>query len=127
MGKRLIKKIIFGILLNGLALYVVVEFLDKVDYTGGWKFFIVGGFVMGILNTFIKPLLKIFTFPFILMTMGLLLIVINGFLLFLLEKILIWVPISGMTFTINGWAMYLIAGLIFGLINWFEHFILRVK
>ncbi|KKP37995.1 hypothetical protein A2483_03715 [Candidatus Peregrinibacteria bacterium RIFOXYC2_FULL_33_13] len=122
---KLIKKILIGVLLNGIALYVVVNFLDNISYTGGWKFFLIGGLIMGILNTFIKPLIKLFSLPLIFISLGLILFLINGVLIFLLEKILIQLAFEGVSFHVDGFLVYIIAGLVFGFINFIEHLFIK--
>ena len=76
----MIKKVIIGVVLNALALYLVVYLMPKeLVYTGGIPFFLIGGLVMGVLNTFLKPVLKLLTLPLQILTIGLSLIVISGF------------------------------------------------
>ena len=84
----LIKKVVLGIVLNGLALYALTYFIEEITYTGGIKFFIIGGLILGVLNLIVKPLFKIVTFPLIFLTGGLFLIVINAVILFFLSYFL---------------------------------------
>lgn len=114
-----------NIIFNAGALYAIATFLEGIKYTGGWKFFVIGGVTMGVLNAIVKPVLKIFSLPFIILTLGLMLAVINGFLLFLLEKIIKFLEVSGVSFQISGLMMYLIAGLVFGVVNYVEHLFWR--
>lgn len=123
----LMKKILLNVILNGGALYVVTEFLEGINYSGGLKFFLIGGLILGFLNAIIKPILKLMSLPLIILTLGLMLAVINGFLLFLLEKIIGYLAISGISFSIDGISMYLIGGLVFGIVNFLEHILIKTK
>ncbi len=123
---KLIRKIIVNIVLNGLALYAAVTFLSQnITYTGGVLFFILGGLIIGLLNTFLKPLLKIVSLPFIIITAGLFLLVINTGILWLTEKMLNSLDFHGVSLHINGLFTYVMAALIFAVVNWVEHLFIR--
>ncbi|MFA4891588.1 MAG: phage holin family protein [Candidatus Gracilibacteria bacterium] len=119
----LIVKIIFGIALNGGALYVMTEFVDGVTYTGGLTFFVIGGVVVGLLNSLIKPILKAFSMPLIFITGGVFLIVINGLLLWFLSYFLDVIQFRDVTLVFQNLGTYAIGALVFGVINWLEHLI----
>ncbi|MBI2464014.1 phage holin family protein [Candidatus Peregrinibacteria bacterium] len=121
----IIKRFIFGIIANGIALYVVIRLLENVDYRGDWKFFLIAGLAIGVLNTIIKPLLKLMSLPFLLVTAGLFLIVINAFILWLTKEFINTLNIAGTELIISGWKNYLIGGIIFGVVNWFLHFLIK--
>jgi len=123
----MIKKIILGILLNGLALFAVTYFLPEVQYTGGLKFFIIGGLIIGILNTFVKPLMKLLSFPLMILTVGLFSIVINAIIFWLTVKLVNVIHIADVTMTVNGVVTYLVAALVFGIVNWLIHIIIKNK
>ncbi len=123
----MIKKALIGIALNGFALYGVTYFLEEVSYTGGLKFFIFGGIVMGLLNTFVKPLMKILSFPFIFLTGGVFLIVINVILLAFMKYFLGVMAFPDVSFQIQGAGNFLMAGLLFGIINWAQHLVISNK
>jgi len=123
----LIKKIILGIVLNGLALYLLTLAITEIQYTGGVKFFVIGGLVVGILNTFVKPILKILTFPLIFLTVGIFMIVINAFILWFLSYFLNVLQFRDVTLTFPNVGSYVIGAVVFGLINWAEHLIIKNK
>jgi putative membrane protein len=123
----MIKKILLGIILNGLALYMVTLMLDGIVYTGGTKFFIIAGLIIGGLNTFIKPLMKILSFPFIFMTAGFFIVVINAIIFWLTVKMVNAISILDITMVINDPWTYLWAALIFGLVNWVLHLLIHNK
>jgi len=123
----MLKKIGLGIVLNGLALYGASYFLTDIVYTGGVKFFIVGGFVIGVLNTLIKPLMKILSFPFIFFSAGLFIIVINAIIFWLTVKLVNAISISDVSVIVSSPWTYVLAALIFGVINWILHIIIHNK
>ena len=123
----MIKKILLGIALNGLALFGVTYFLTDVQYTGGIKFFLLGGLIIGVLNTFIKPLMKLLSFPFMIMTIGLFSIIINAIIFWLTVKLVNVIHIADVTMTVSGALTYVIAALVFGIVNWLIHIIIKNK
>jgi putative membrane protein len=123
----IIKKIILGIVLNGLALYVLLQVVEEITYTGGVKFFVIGGLVLGILNLIVKPIFKIVTFPLIFLTGGLFLIVINALILWFLSYFLGVIEFRDVTLTFPNVGSYVIGGLVFGVVNWIAHLIIKNK
>lgn len=122
---RQLKRIALAIAVNMGALYVTVELLDKVTYTGGWVFFLAAGSVIGFLNSFVKPILKFFSLPLIFFSAGFFIIVLNALILWFTDELLEILDFSGIDFQIEGIVNYILAALIFGLTNWAEHFILK--
>ena len=118
-----IARIIFGIALNGGALYAMTELVDGVTYTGGLMFFVIGGMVVGLVNSLVKPILKAFAMPLIFITGGLFLIVINGLLLWFLSYFLDVIQFRDVTLVFQNLGTYAIGALVFGVVNWLEHLI----
>ena len=123
----MLKKIILGVLLNALALYAVTYFLKEVQYTGGIKFFLVAGLIIGILNVFVKPLMKVLSFPFMIITVGLFSIVINAIIFWLTLKVVNLIQVADVTMRVDGVLIYLIAALVFGIVNWILHIFIKNK
>jgi len=123
----MIKKIIFGVVLNGLALYLVTKFFPDVQYTGGIAFFALGGLIIGILNTFVKPLMKLLALPFLLFTMGLFIFVINAIIFWLTMKAVNVISIADIAVTISDPLTYIWGALVFGVVNWILHLIINNK
>lgn len=121
----MIKRILIGVLINALSLYVLVEFLDEVSGTGGIKLFIIGGIIIGILNTFVKPIMKILSLPFVVITAGLFLIVINAFILFLTQWVINTMEFRDVTLVFAGVGSYLVAAIVLGIINWAQNLLLK--
>lgn len=123
----MLKKILLGIVLNGLALYLVTELLTDIQYTGGFLFFVVAGSIIGVLNVFVKPLMKLLSLPLVILTAGLFSFVINVIIFWLTVKLVNAIHISDVTVAVNGFWAYIFAALCFGLINWVLHILIRNK
>jgi putative membrane protein len=121
------KKILLGIVLNGLALYVVTQMVSDIQYTGGFVFFLIGGVIIGTLNTFVKPLMKLLSFPIVFMTAGLFSFVINVIIFWLTVKVVNGIHFADVTVTIGSIWTYVIAALVFGIINWILHLLVPNK
>ena len=118
---KLIKKAISGVILNALALYILMEVLPEIQYSGGFLFFLVGGLVIGFMNYFLKPLMKIISLPLIFITAGLFFIVINAALLGFFSYFLEVIQFRDLALTFPNYGSYVIGALVFGFINWIEH------
>lgn len=123
----MLKKIILGIILNGIALYGVTLILSDIQYIGGVKFFLVAGLIIGFLNIFVKPLMKLLSFPLVILTIGIFTLVINAIIFWLTMKITNGIHLADVGVTITQPATYFIAALVFGLVNWFLHILIRNK
>jgi len=99
--------------------------VEEIAYTGGIKFFILGGLIVGILNTVIKPILKVISLPVIFLTGGLFLIVINAGLLWFLSYFLGVIEFRDVTLAFPNIGSYAIGGLVFGIVNWAEHLVIK--
>jgi putative membrane protein len=121
----MLKKIFLGVIVNGLALYVVVELVKNISYTGGFKFFLIGGLVIGTLNTFVKPFMKLLSLPIIILTIGLFSFVINVVIFWLTTKAINAISIADVTVQVQGLWTYVLAALIFALVNWALHLVIR--
>jgi putative membrane protein len=114
----MLKRVLIGILLNAVTLFILVEFLDEVTGTGGIKLYIIGGIIIGLLNTFIKPLMKILSLPFVVITAGLFLIVINAVILYLSQWAINTMEFRDVRLYITGLGSYIVAAIVLGIINW---------
>ncbi len=122
---RSLKHLFLKLAFNIGALYVVTQFLEGVTYTGGWVFFVVAGLTIGVLNALVKPFLKFLSIPLILFSGGLFLIVINAAILWLTDQLLEVFDFTNIDFQIAGVVNLVLAALVFGLVNWFEHWIFK--
>lgn len=74
---------VIQILVNAAALWVAVQIVPGLDFSGEWWKLLLVAFIFGLINAFIRPILLIFTLPITIMTLGLFLLVINALLLLL--------------------------------------------
>lgn len=121
----MIKSLGIRLALNAAVLYLIFYIMPDIRYTGGLKFFIVAGLFMTIINIVLKPILKVLAFPFILFTAGLFMVLVNAFLLWILTIALHASKIPEVSLVIPTKGSYLIAGLLFGLLNWVLNTIFR--
>lgn len=117
----LVFKALFGIFLNGLALYLLTLIIDVIQYGGGLKLFIIAGVILGLINMFVKPVVKLLALPLVLLTGGLFLIVINALVLFALTYLLDVFSFKDVYLHFPNVLSYVIGGIVFGIINWAEH------
>ena len=68
---------IFKIASGVLGLWIAIQFVNGVSFTGTWTDLIFAGLILGILNVFIKPVLKLVTLPLRMLTLGLFTWIIN--------------------------------------------------
>ena len=123
--KRTAHKIAYSIAFNAAALFATINLLESVDYTGGWVFFIITGALIGILNHLVKPLLKFVSFPLIFFSAGLFLIIINAAILWITDQLLMILDFTNIDFIIEGPVNFVLAAIIFGITNWFAHWLLK--
>lgn len=74
---------IIAIAVNAFALWVAVQIVPGLDFSGEPLQFGIVAAVFAALNTFLKPILKIVTIPISLLTFGIFLFVINAVMLLL--------------------------------------------
>lgn len=77
----LILKIVAGI----LGLWLAVQFVPGVTFSGQWKSLLLAGFLLGLSNFFIKPVLKVITLPLRILTLGLFGLLINVAMVWLVD------------------------------------------
>ncbi len=123
----MLRKILLGVTVNALALYIATVLLPEITYTGGVKFFVVGGFIIGFLNTFVRPLMKILSLPVLILTFGLFSFVINVIIFWLMTKSVNAIHISDVSVAVNGVLNYIVAAFVFAVSNWVLHLIIRNK
>jgi len=123
----MLKKILLGVILNALALYVVTLLFTDIQYTGELKFFIIGGVIIGFLNFFVKPIMKLLSFPLVFVTGGLFMVVINTLIFWLTIKIINVIKFSGIMASVEHGLTYFLAAIVFALTNWFIHLLIKNK
>ena len=76
-------RFLLRLLINAVALWVAVQLVPGISYTGNWLPFLGVALIFGIVNAFIRPIVKLFTLPIIFLTLGLFALVVNGLMLWL--------------------------------------------
>lgn len=115
----IIFKPLFGIVLNGVALYVLTLAVTDISYTGGITFFVVGALVLGIINLIVKPLIKLLSLPLVILTGGLFLVVINVGVLWFLEYFIAVIKFQDVTLSFPNFVAYVIGAVVLGVVNSF--------
>ena len=102
------------LLINAAALWVAIQIVPGMGFSGHWSSLLFVALVFGVLNASVRPLLKLLTFPLLILTLGLFTFVINALMLWLTA----WV--SGMLnlgFQVTGfWAAFL-GGLVVSIVS----------
>ena len=103
------RKQIYRILINTLALFIAAQLLPIQAATFLHYFF--AGIVLGLVNLLIRPLLIILTIPFNLLTFGIFTLVVNTWMILLTSGLL-----SG--FYVPGFWVAFLTSLIVSVANW---------
>lgn len=85
---------IFRILLTGIFVVLLANFLPGVAVAGYWTAIIVA-LVLALLNLVVKPILILFTLPVTVLTLGLFLFVINAIIILLVDAFVGGFDVSG--------------------------------
>jgi putative membrane protein len=109
-------KFLIRLLINAVALYAAVSFVDGIQATPGtsWFSYLGLGLIFGILNALVRPILKFLTCPLIVLTLGLFTLVINTVLFWLTGTI---GQNFGIGFTVDGFWPAFLGGLIVSVIS----------
>jgi putative membrane protein len=75
------------LLINAAALWVAINVVPGVSYSGGWLGLLGVALIFGVVNTFVGITAKVLTFPLIFVTLGLFIFVINGLMLWLTSAV----------------------------------------
>jgi putative membrane protein len=98
-----------------LAVWVAVQLVDGLDFTGDWVALLAVAIILAAVNTFIRPIVTFFSLPFVLLTLGLFLLVVNALML----GLTIWISDAldlGLTATGSG-AVFL-GALVITVVSW---------
>ena len=105
---------ILRLLISAAALWVAIQLVDGIQYTGSSWSLLVVALVFGALNAGLRPLLTLLSIPLIVVTLGLFIFVINALMLMLTS----WVSgLLDLGFHVDGfWAAFL-GGLIVSVVS----------
>ena len=105
---------ILRLLISAAALWVAIQLVDGIQYTGSSSSLFFVALVFGALNAGVRPLLTLLSIPLIIVTLGLFIFVINALMLMLTS----WVSgLLNLGFHVDGfWAAFL-GGLIVSVVS----------
>jgi putative membrane protein len=83
----MIQVLLLHILAGIAGLWVALQFIPGVEFTGSNQQLLLAGLILGILNAILKPLLNLVTFPIRILTLGLSGLIINLLMVWALELV----------------------------------------
>jgi putative membrane protein len=111
-------------LINTLALYLAVQVVPGVNYTGGPAGLLLVALLFGLVNATLRPLLTFLTCPLVLVTLGFFLFVINALMLLCLS----WLSAQfDLGFGVAGFWPAFWAGLLVSLVSLFLSIVVGEK
>lgn len=109
-------------LANAVALFITVQLIPGIRFTGSVPNLLLVALVFGIVNAVLKPILTVLTCPLILLTLGLFALVLNGAML------LVTAALSehwGLGFSVTGWVPAILGGLMMGVVSFLVAVLVR--
>ncbi|HYB52785.1 MAG TPA: phage holin family protein [Thermoanaerobaculia bacterium] len=76
-------RFLIRLLISALALWVAIEIVPGVSYSGEWVKLLLVALVLGLLNALVRPLLLFLSCPMLILTLGLFTLVVNAVVLWL--------------------------------------------
>ena len=76
-------RFLIRLIVSAIALWVAVEFVPGLHWSGPLVGLLEVAIVFGLLNALVRPLLAMLTCPLVILTLGLFLLVLNGLMLWL--------------------------------------------
>ena len=74
---------VIQIVVNAAALWVAVQIVPGLEFTGDWWKLVLVAVIFSLVNTYLRPILRILTLPITLLTVGIFLLILNALLLLL--------------------------------------------
>ncbi|MBC7238210.1 MAG: phage holin family protein, partial [Chloroflexi bacterium] len=108
------RKLLLRWLINAVAVWAAVEWIQGISAEGGWGTVLVVALILGLVNALIAPILKLLTCPLILLTLGLFTLVINALMLMLAEAI---ARALGIAFYVEGFVSALLGSLVISVVS----------
>ena len=98
--------------INALALFITVQLVPGLHFTGTVPQLFGVAAVFGILNAVLRPILALLTCPLMLLTPALFALVPNGAMLLLTARLA-----TGWGFSVDGWLPAIIGGVLIGIVS----------
>lgn len=105
---------ILRLLVTAAALWVAVELVPGITFTGPWVHLLVVALVFGVVNAVVRPIMLSLTCPLVLLTLGLFIFVLNGLMLWLTAAL---ATAIGFQFGVAGIVPAIVGGLIVAIVS----------
>ncbi len=107
-------KLLLRLLITAAALWVAVELVPGIDFTGSPLQLLGVALVFGAVNAVIRPIMMLLTCPCVVVTLGLFIFVVNAAMLWLTGELS---DAFNWGFSVHGFWPALIGGLVVGLVS----------
>jgi putative membrane protein len=92
------------ILITAAALWVAVELVPGISYTGSLPSFLLLALIFGVINAVLRPILLLLSLPFLILTLGLFTFVVNAIAFWIASNVS---EAVGLPFRVSGfWAAF---------------------
>jgi len=91
----MLRKLIVYTAGSGFGLYLAVNFIPQINYSGGWPTLAIAGFCIALLNLTVAPILKILSIPLRVLTLNLFSLVIDMSMVWLANALIPELTIAG--------------------------------
>jgi len=101
-------------IINALALYLAVNVIPGIHFTGSAGELLIVAAIFGIVNSALRPILTVLTCPLVVLTLGLFTFVINALLLLLTA----WLSSQfSLGLVVDGFGAAFVGGLLIGIVS----------
>ena len=108
------RHLLIRLIINAAALFVAVQLIPGMHFTGGIGKLLLVAFVFGLVNAIARPILTMLSCPLIVVTLGLFLLVINAAMLWITS----WLSTRlDLGFHVDGCVPALLGGLVIGIVS----------
>lgn len=106
--------LLIRLVINAAALFVAVQLIPGMHFTGGLGRLLLVALVFGVVNAIVRPVLTLLSCPLIVVTLGLFLLVINAVMLGLTS----WLSTGlNLGFRVDGFVPALVGGIVIGIVS----------
>jgi putative membrane protein len=107
--------LIVKLLITAVGVWLAVQFVDGLDYSGGWLGLVVIAVILAVVNALARPIVTLLSLPIVLLTLGLFLLVINA----LMFGLTIWISDQfDLGLTSTGFGATFLGALIVTAVSW---------
>lgn len=108
-------RIILRLLITAAAVWIAVQVVEGLEFTGSWVNLLVIAMILAVVNTLARPIVTVLSLPIVLLTLGLFLLVINAAML----GITVWLSREfGLGLTSTGFQATFLGALVVTLVSW---------